>query len=73
MKEIIGIVANGRAGLSLHPHHWWFKEFTINKRKMVLEEIHHLEEGRRIATAVGQRKKGAWNKWESTKNSCHIG
>ena len=43
MKEIIGTMVNGRAGLDLHSQCWWFKEFTINKRKMVLEEIHHLE------------------------------
>lgn len=35
---------------------------------MVLEEIHNLEEIKHIATAVGQSKKGAWNKWESVKN-----
>ena len=52
MKEIIGTVANWRAGLGLHPQHW-SKESTINKRKMVLEEIHHLEEVRCIATTVG--------------------
>ena len=51
-------VANGRAGLSLHPQHWWSKESTINKRKMVLEEIHHLEKVSRVA----------WTKWES----CHM-
>ena len=35
---------------------------------MVSEEIHHLEEVRHFATAVGQRKQGAWNKWESAKD-----
>ena len=56
MKEIIGTVANGKAGLGLHPQRWWSKESTANRRKMVSEEIHHLEEVRRFATAVGQRK-----------------
>ena len=65
MKEIIGTVANGKAGLGLHPQRWWSKESRLNKRKMVSEEIHHLEEVRRFATAVGQRKQGAWTKWES--------
>ena len=68
MKEIIGTVANGKAGLGLHPQHWWSKESTANRRKMVLEEIHHLEEVRRFATAVGQGKQGAWTKWESVKD-----
>ena len=35
---------------------------------MVSEEIHHLEEVKRFATAVGQRKQGAWTKWESAKD-----
>ena len=67
MKEIIGTMANGRVGLGLQTQHWWSKESTIN-REMVSEEIHHLEEVRRIATAVGQRKQGAWTKWESAKD-----
>ena len=52
MTEIIGTVTNGRAGQGLHPQSWWFKESSINKRKIVSEEIHYLEEIRRIATAV---------------------
>ena len=55
MIEIIGTVANGRVGLGLHPHCWWSKESTINKRKVVSEEIHHL--ATRIATAIRQRKR----------------
>ena len=39
-----------------------------DKRKMVLEEIHHLEEVRCIATAVRRRKQGTWTKWESVKD-----
>ena len=68
MKEIVGTVANGRAGLGLHPHRWWSKGSTINKRKMVSEEIHHLEDVTCIATAIGQRKQGTWTKWESLKD-----
>ena len=62
MKEMFGTVSNGRAGLGLHPQCWWSKKSTINKSKMVSEEIHNLEKGRHIATAVGQRKQGAWTK-----------
>ena len=68
MKEIIGTVANGKAGLGLHPQCRWSKESMANRRKMVSEEIHHLEEVKRFATAVGQRKQGAWTKWESAKD-----
>ena len=60
MKEIIGTVANGRAGLGLHPQYWWSNEFSINKRKMISERIHHLEEVTRIVTAIGQRKQNTW-------------
>lgn len=35
---------------------------------MVSEEIHHLEEDKRFAAAVGQCKQGAWTKWESAKD-----
>ena len=70
MKEIIGTVTNGRAGIGLHPQRWWSQESTIDKRKMVPEEIHHiyLEEVRPFATAVGQRKQGTGTKWESAKD-----
>ena len=34
---------------------------------MVSEEINHLEDVRRIATAVGQRKQGAWTTQEGAK------
>ena len=50
MKEIICIVANGRAALEV-------QGILHKQKKMVSEEIHHLEEVRRIATAVGQRKR----------------
>ena len=68
MKEIIGTVENGKAGLGLHPQRWWSKKSTANRRKIASEEIHHLEEVRRFATAVGQKKQGAWTKWESAKD-----
>ncbi len=67
-KEIIGTVANGKVGPGLHLQRWWSKESTVNRRKMVSEEIHRLEEVRRFATAVGQRKQGAWTKWENAKD-----
>ena len=68
MKEIIDTVAKGKVGLGFHPLRWWSKESTINKRKLVSEEIHHLEKITRIATAVRQRKQGAVTKWESAKD-----
>ena len=70
VKEIIGTVANGKAGLALHPQRWWSKESTLNRRKMVSEEIHHLEEVRRFPTAVGQRKQGQVGEYK--RQSCHM-
>ena len=57
-----------KTGLGLHPQRWWSKESSANRRKMVSEEIHHLEEVRRFTTAVGQRKQGALTKWENAKD-----
>ena len=72
-KEIIGTVANGRASLGLHLQCWWSKESTINKRKMVSEEIHHLEEVRHIAAAVGQKETGCMDQvGECKRQSCHM-
>ena len=68
MKEIIGTVANGKASLNRHPQRWWSKESMLHRRKMVSKEILHPEEVRCFATAVGQRKQGAWTKWESAKD-----
>ena len=68
MEEIVGTVAKRRVGIGLHPQGWWSNESRINKRKMVSEEIHHLEEVRHIATAIGQRKPVARTKWESVKH-----
>ena len=53
---MIGTVANRRAGLSLHLELWLSKKSTINKRKMVSEEIHLFEEVRSIATVIVQKK-----------------
>ena len=33
MKEIIGTVAHGKAGLSLHPQRWWSKKIHGKQKK----------------------------------------
>ena len=33
MKEIIGTVANGKAGLGLHPQRWWSKGIHGKRKK----------------------------------------
>ena len=58
MKEVISSVATGRVELGLYPQHWWSKETTKNKRRMVSEEIHHFEESKRLAIAEVQPKQG---------------
>ena len=52
MKEIISTEANGKASLGLHPQRWCSNESSSNRRKMVSEEIHHLEEVGHFATSV---------------------
>ena len=66
MKE--GTVANQREGISLHPQCWWSKESTMNRQKMVLEEINHLEEVKHIATSTEQCKWSTWTRWENAKD-----
>lgn len=60
-----------RAGLDL-PQNWLSNESTLNKQKIVSEEIHPLEEDKHFATALGQCQQGAWTKWESAKENCHM-
>ena len=40
---------------------------TIFRGNMVTEEICHIEEKKRLVTAVEQLKKGVWTKWENIK------
>ena len=69
MKEIIGTEANGKAGLGLHPLSQWAKESMLNRRKMVSEELHHLEEVRHFV--VGQT--GCMDQvGECKRQSCHM-
>ena len=35
---------------------------------MVLEEIHHFEESKRLTIAVVQLKQSAWTSWENTRD-----
>ena len=78
MKEITGTVANGKTGLGLHSQRWWSKESTLNRRKMVSEEIHHLEEGNKAHGPSGRVQKtelshGATSStWNQKKLSFHI-
>ena len=71
MKEVIGSVATGRAGLFLYPQWWWSEETIKNKRRMVLKEIHHFEESKRLAIAVKQPKQGAWTRWKKHQGQDH--
>ena len=44
-----------------------------NKQKMVSDQIHHLDEVTRMATAVGQRKEGPWTKvGDCKRQSCQM-
>jgi hypothetical protein len=68
LKEVVGAVAKGKSGLGFHPQRWWSKESTTDRRKLVAEEIHQLEENKRFARAVTLHKQGAWTKWENAND-----
>ena len=61
-EKIIGSVVNRRARIGLYPQYSWFNESTLNKWKIVLEEIPYLENDKHIGAAVGQYKQGAWTR-----------
>ena len=66
IKEVIGPVANGRAGFGLHPQRWWSKETTKNEQKWFRKRFMNLVESKRLAIAVVQPEQGAWTRWENT-------
>ena len=67
-RDIIGQVQHGRGGLGLcvgKPV--WNKASVVEKRKMVVEEVHRQEEAVRCTKAVSQAKQGQWVNWESVE------
>ena len=66
-KEMVGAVQVGRQGLGWTTSTWWSSASDSERRKLVSQEIHEAEEEKRLATAVGQVKQGAWTRWESVE------
>ena len=48
-------------------HTWWSSANDSERRKLASQEIREAEEEKRLATAVGQVKQGAWTRWESVE------
>ena len=64
-KDIVGYVQCGKSGLGMgEKRERWSKASTVERRKMVINEVHHQEEQMRCARAVSQAKQGQWMKWE---------
>jgi len=64
-KQIVGAVQVGRQGLGWTRHTWWSSANDKERRQLATQEIREVEEEKRLATAVGQVKQGAWTRWES--------
>ena len=72
-KEIIGATQTGRQhgqGLGWTTHKWWSSSTDKERRRLVTQEIREAEEEKRLATAVGQSKQGAWTRWENVEQLC---
>ena len=66
-KEMVGAVQVGRQGLGWRRHTYWSSANDSERRKLVSQAIREAEEEKRLATAVGQVKQGAWTRWESVE------
>ena len=67
IKEVIGAVQTGRAGLGQTPHRWYSKQDPKGAREMVTEEIRSFEEGKRQTIAAGFAKQCTWTLWEDAE------
>ena len=63
-KDLVGVVAHGRAGLGLFPTPRQRECKGKEKRRQIQEEVRAAVEEERSSRAVGQRQQGAWTRWE---------
>ena len=69
-KEMVGATQTGRQGLGWTIHKWWSSSTDKERRLLVTQEMKEAEEEKRLATAAGQSKQGAWTRWESVEQRC---
>ena len=68
MHKEVGRSCQSRAPRIGHTRHTcWSSANDSERRQLVSQEMRKAEEEKRIATAVGQVKKGAWTKWVSAE------
>lgn len=63
-KDILGTVAQGRAGLGSIPSIRYESASGRERQRLVQEEVRTLVEEERTNRAVAMRQQGAWMKWE---------
>ena len=64
-KELVGVVAQGRAGLGMFPAPPRLRECKgKEKRRQIQEEVRAGVEEGRTSRAAGLRQQGAWTRWE---------
>ena len=68
-NDIKGHVQLGRGGFGLTARKPTWREASTSERKMVVEEVHRQDEGKRSAKSISLVKQGQWMKWEGLKRS----
>ncbi|KAE8295057.1 hypothetical protein D5F01_LYC05980 [Larimichthys crocea] len=67
-RGIVGQVQHGRGGPGLGATTpTWQKATPAERRRLVVEEVHHQEEADRGARAVSQAKQGCWMGWDGVE------
>ena len=70
-KEVGRSCASRAPRIGYTKHTWWSSANDSERRQLVSQEMREAEEEKRLATAVGQVKQGAWTKWDSAQ--CVVG
>ena len=64
-QEVAGASQVGRHGLGYGPPRVWWSSATVRQRRdLILQEVHGLEEVGRYQMAVQQGQQGQWTSWE---------
>ena len=65
-KEILGATQTGKHGLGYGRERriWWSKASPAEKRELVIQEVKHEAEAKRVQAAVQQGQQGQWTTWE---------
>lgn len=61
-KDLVSVVAQGRAGLGLVPHHKDTK--GKERRRQIQDEVRAVVDKERSIRAAGLSQQGPWTRWE---------